>query len=138
MNTLNEVDWDSIPAPEDDGRAAHLTGTTIPPVSLAATNGSWVDLSGLDGLAVIYVYPMTGRPGTALPDGWDAIPGARGCTPQSCAFRDHFAELRNLSVRHLFGLSVQDTTLGTTIGNPKRFGTKRTPLVCFGHVGPNG
>jgi peroxiredoxin len=68
-----------------------------------------VDLSVIPGLVVVYAYPRTGRPGVENPDGWDLIPGARGCTPQSCAFRDHFRELRALGVEHLFGLSNQDT-----------------------------
>jgi peroxiredoxin len=81
----------------------------VPSVGLTATDGSVVDLASLDGCVVVYAYPRTGRPGEPNPEGWDAIPGARGCTPQSCAFRDHFAELRSLGVDHLFGLSTQDT-----------------------------
>jgi peroxiredoxin len=100
-----------LPVPEDDGAARHLSGMQIPSVPLASTNGVRIDLSQLAGRTVVYVYPRTGRPGVALPDGWDAIPGARGCTPQSCSFRDHFAELRGLGVAHLFGLSTQDTGL---------------------------
>ncbi len=68
-----------------------------------------IDLSTLQGTTVIYAYPMTGQPGISLPEGWDMLPGARGCTPQSCSFRDHFAELKGLGVTHLFGLSVQTT-----------------------------
>ncbi|MEM7427222.1 MAG: peroxiredoxin [Pseudomonadota bacterium] len=109
MANLTEVDWSNIPAPEDDGGAAHLTGMQMPPVPLPGTDGSLVDLSALGGLSVVYAYPMTGRPDVPLPDGWDMLPGARGCTPQSCAFRDHYAELSNLGVDHLFGLSVQST-----------------------------
>ncbi len=99
----------NLPAPEDDGSARHLTGLKLPALALAATDGSQVDLSKLAGRTVVYIYPRTGVPGQALPDGWDAIPGARGCTPQSCSFRDHFAELKRLGVAHLFGLSTQDT-----------------------------
>jgi peroxiredoxin len=109
MQNLTQVDWSQIPAPSDDGLADHLPGMALPSVQLTGTDGSKVDLSKLDRRTVIYIYPMTGRPDTPLPDGRDAIPGARGCTPQSCAFRDHFAELRGLGVEHLFGLSVQDT-----------------------------
>ncbi|QMU57084.1 MAG: redoxin family protein [Boseongicola sp.] len=105
--SLTDVDWSQIPAPEDDGLADHLLGMALPAVALEATDGASVDLSALEGRSVVYVYPMTGRPDVALPDGWDGIPGARGCTPQSCAFRDHFDELKGLGVRHLFGLSVQ-------------------------------
>ena len=98
-----------IPAPEDDGGADHLTGMALPDLALPATNGRSVSLAALRGRTVVYVYPRTGVPGQALPDGWDAIPGARGCTPQSCGFRDHFADLQRLGVAHLFGLSTQDT-----------------------------
>jgi peroxiredoxin len=98
-----------LPVPQDDGAARHLSGLKLPSIALAATNGASVDLSLLRGRTVVYIYPRTGVPGQPLPDGWDAIPGARGCTPQSCSFRDHFAELKRLGVAHLFGLSSQDT-----------------------------
>jgi peroxiredoxin len=98
-----------LPAPQDDGAAKHLAGMRLPPLALAATDGSKVDLSQLKGRTVVYAYPRTGVPGKPLPDGWDMIPGARGCTPQSCDFRDHFAELRKVGVDHLFGLSTQDS-----------------------------
>jgi peroxiredoxin len=98
-----------IPAPQDDGAARHLTGRKLPSVRLVATDGFTVDLSTLAGRTVVYVYPRTGVPGQSPPDGWDDIPGARGCTPQSCSFRDHFAELKRLGVAQLFGLSTQDT-----------------------------
>ncbi len=105
--SLTEVDWSLIPAPSDDGKADHLEGMTLPEVSLPSTDGGKVNVGTLDGLAVIYVYPMTGRPDRDLPDGWNDIPGARGCTPQSCAFRDHFKELQGFGVKHLFGVSTQ-------------------------------
>ncbi len=108
--SLTEVDWSLIPAPSDDGKADHLEGENLPDLSLPSTAGGTVNIGQLDGLAVIYVYPMTGRPDRDLPDGWDQIPGARGCTPQSCAFRDHYAQLREYGVKHLFGLSTQDQT----------------------------
>jgi peroxiredoxin len=98
-----------LPVPHDDGGARHLTGTRMPDLPLAATDGSSVNLSRLPGRTVVYVYPRTGRPGVLLPAGWDAIPGARGCTPQSCGFRDHFQELRTLGVARLYGLSTQDS-----------------------------
>ena len=101
-------DWSTIPAPADDGAADHLRGARVPPVGLEATDGGRIDLSSLGGRTVVYAYPRTGRPDTANPEGWDAIPGARGCSPQSCAFRDHYAGLRALGVSHLFGLSTQD------------------------------
>jgi peroxiredoxin len=100
---------DDLPIPQDDGATRHLTGKRLPDLALAATDGGRVNLAGLAGRTVVYIYPRTGRPGQALPPGWDGIPGARGCTPQSCAFRDHFAELKGLGVAHLFGLSTQDT-----------------------------
>jgi peroxiredoxin len=98
-----------LPVPEDDGAVRHLVGTRLPTIPLAATDGTKVDLAKLAGRTVVYIYPRTGRPGVAPPEGWDAIPGARGCTPQSCSFRDHFGELKSLGVAHLFGLSTQDT-----------------------------
>lgn len=90
-----------------------LHGTCLerefPSVILPATDGTTVDLSSLRGRVAVYAYPRTGKPGFPNPEGWDLIPGARGCTPQSCAFRDHFAELKAAGVDHLFGLSTQDT-----------------------------
>lgn len=111
MTTLHDptVLPDDLPRPIDDGGAAHLEGTVLPDISLPTTDGREVTLSRLPGRTVVYAYPRTGQPGRALPDNWDAIPGARGCTPQSCAFRDHFAELSALGVEQLFGLSTQDT-----------------------------
>jgi len=99
----------NIPVPEDDGATRHLTGIKLPDLALPATSGGPVNLSKLKGRTVLYIYPRTGVPGQALPTGWDAIPGARGCTPQSCSFRDHFGELKRLGVAQLFGLSAQDT-----------------------------
>ncbi|HUI14122.1 MAG TPA: peroxiredoxin [Xanthobacteraceae bacterium] len=98
-----------IPAPQDDGGARHLTGMKWPDIALAATSGPAVNLSKLKGRAVLYVYPRTGVPGVDAPPGWDDIPGARGCTPQSCGFRDHFAALKALGVARVFGLSTQAT-----------------------------
>src|SRR5579872_5104418 len=108
-NNFMDVDWSKLPQPADDGGADHLPGMLLPSIPLQATSGATIDLSTLQGRTVVYIYPRTGQPGIPLPDGWDAIPGARGCTPQSCSFRDHFAELKNLGVNHLFGLSTQDT-----------------------------
>jgi peroxiredoxin len=98
-----------IPAPKDDGAALHLTGVKLPDLPLPATRGGAFNLSIIGGRTVLYIYPRTGVPGVELPPGWDDIPGARGCTPQSCGFRDHFAELKQLGVAHVFGLSTQDT-----------------------------
>ena len=98
-----------IPVPQDDGAARHLAGMRLPDLALPATDGASVNLSKLAGRTVVYVYPRTGVPGIDAPPGWDDIPGARGCTPQSCGFRDHAGELKTLGVRQLFGLSTQDT-----------------------------
>ncbi len=98
---------DDLPIPLDDGGSDHLRGLTLPAITLAATDGSGVDLGALDGLNVLYFYPRTGRPDEPLPEGWDMVPGARGCTPQSCAFRDHFAELQALGVKRVYGVSTQ-------------------------------
>lgn len=97
---------DDLPVPEDDGAADHLRGAAVPPVALEATAGGSVDLAAVDGTLVAYVYPRTGVPGRPLPAGWDRIPGARGCTPQSCAFRDSAHELAALGAT-VFGLSAQ-------------------------------
>ncbi len=99
----------NIPAPQDDGAARHLAGMKLPDIALPATAGAAVNLAKLKGRTVVYIYPRTGVPGQDLPTGWDAIPGARGCTPQSCGFRDHFGELQRLSVAQLYGLSTQGT-----------------------------
>ena len=97
-----------LPVPVDDGAANHLVGMTLPNLSLLATNGKQMDVGSLKDFLVIYCYPMTGQPNVALPDGWDQIPGARGCTPQSCSFRDHYQELKALKAE-VVGLSVQTT-----------------------------
>jgi peroxiredoxin len=104
---LQELPKD-LPEPNDDGASDHLPGTRVPPVSLMSTAGEPVDLSALPERTVVYCYPLTGRPDSETPQGWDEIPGARGCTPQSCAFRDHHEELRALGAR-VFGLSTQST-----------------------------
>lgn len=106
--SLEEVDWNVLPQPEDDGAANHLTGTALPVITLSGTAGKSITLASLRGRSVIYMYPMTGRPDTPLPNGWNMIPGARGCTPQSCAFCDHMKELKSLGVDNLFGVSTQD------------------------------
>ena len=98
-----------LPAPQDDGACGHLVGMRVPSVSLLSTEGESVDLSGLAGHTVVYCYPRTGRPDEDPLPGWDAIPGARGCTPQSCGFRDHYSELIALGVQNVFGLSTQGT-----------------------------
>jgi len=98
-----------LPVPQDDGACDHLTGMTLPPIGLPSTRGRVVDLSRLAGTVVVYVYPRTGRPDQEAPTGWNAIPGARGCTPQSCAFRDHYEELQRAGADHVFGLSTQDS-----------------------------
>jgi peroxiredoxin len=99
----------NIPVPQDDGAARHLGGMKLPDIALPATSGPAVNLSMLNGRSLVYVYPRTGVPGVQNPEGWDQIPGARGCTPQSCSFRDHYGELKQFSVMHIFGLSTQDT-----------------------------
>ncbi len=109
MNQRNllEVDWSKIPAPTDDGAAAHLVGMTIPPISLVATDDT-----------VVFAYPRTGEPGKiALVDDWDMIPGARGCTPQTGAFRDLFAELKAAGAKNVFGLSTQSNAYQTEMAS---------------------
>jgi peroxiredoxin len=105
--------WQSLPAdlpvPVDDGGAAHLPGAPLPDIALPATSGEVVSLATLKGRTIVFAYPRTGEPDKPNPDGWDAIPGARGCTPQACSFRDLHAELTGLGVDNVFGLSTQDT-----------------------------
>lgn len=101
---------DDLPEPVDDGAADHLPGTTVPSIELPATDGSTVDLAARPGRTVVYCYPKTGRPDRdVIPDGWDAIPGARGCTPESCAFRDHHRELLDGGATAVYGCSLQST-----------------------------
>jgi peroxiredoxin len=100
-----------LPVPAADGAADHLPGLALPPIALASTTGGTVSLDDLGRdrpRTVLYVYPMTGRPGADLPDGWDSIPGARGCTPEACAFRDHHADLAAAGA-DVYGLSTQSS-----------------------------
>src|SRR5437762_6354334 len=114
QSNLLEVDWSKIPAPTDDGAAAHLAGMMIPPVTLHATDDNSVMLSALAGRTVVFAYPGTGEPGKiSLVDDWDMIPGARGCTPQTCSFRDLFADLKAAGAGHVFGLSTQSNVYQT-------------------------
>jgi len=107
MTNVYELPKD-LPVPQDDGAASHLIGQQLPSIALTATDGSVIDIGTRVNTVVIYCYPMTGQPNVPLPDGWDQIPGARGCTPQSCSFRDHYQEIRTLGA-DVIGLSVQDT-----------------------------
>lgn len=107
MEKLTELPKD-LPVPVDDGACNHLLGRSLPLIALFSTQGRWVNLSAIAGCVVVYCYPMTGQPNIPLPNGWDEIPGARGCTPQSCAFRDHHQELGELGTQ-VFGLSTQST-----------------------------
>jgi peroxiredoxin len=107
---LLEVDWSKIPAPTDDGAARHLEGMTVPDVPLTATDGTQVSLAKVPGRVVVFAYPRTGVPGQSSPvAGWDMIPGARGCTPQTCAFRDLHKVMIAAGAARVFGLSTQDT-----------------------------
>ena len=109
QKNLSDVDWSKIPEPKLDFNLEHLNQLIIPDLKLNSTDDTTVSLSNLKGITVIYVYPMTGVPGKELPEGWDEIPGARGCTPQSCSFRDNFSKLKKLGVNNIFGLSTQST-----------------------------
>ncbi len=107
---LHQVDWSQIPAPSDDGGARHLPGMAVADVVLPATDGTLLSLARLTGRTVLFAYPRTGTPGQiSFVDDWDMIPGARGCTPQSCAFRDLHAELIAAGATRVLGLSTQDT-----------------------------
>ena len=110
-DTVNDYSMlpEGLPVPADDGAADHLPGTTVPSLHLRSTDGQTTDLGNLGSeRAVLYFYPLTGRPGVDLPDGWDAIPGARGCTTEACDFRDHHDELRAAGVATVFGVSNQE------------------------------
>lgn len=97
-----------LPIPPDDGAARHLPGRLLPPLTLSSTDGTSVRIDDLGpGRTILYLYPMTGRPGAALPPGWDQIPGARGCTPETCGFRDHHAELLAVGASAVYGVSSQ-------------------------------
>ena len=109
MRDMLSVDWSRIPPPQDDGAARHLQGLHLPGLRLPSTSGEGVDLSTLPGITVLYVYPRMGRPDLPLLEGWDMTPGARGCTPQSCGFRDLAEELAAAGAANLFGLSSQDS-----------------------------
>lgn len=106
---FTSVDWSQLPPPEDDGGATHLPGARLPNIPLPAHDGGDVELATLSGRTIVFAYPMTGTPGVALPAGWDDIPGARGCTPQSCAFRDLDADLKRAGADAIFGVSTQTT-----------------------------
>ncbi len=107
MTNVYELPKD-LPVPQDDGAASHLIGQRLPSIALTATDGAVIDIGAIVNTVVIYCYPMTGQPNVPLPDGWDQIPGARGCTPQSCSFRDHYQEIQALGA-DVIGLSVQST-----------------------------
>jgi peroxiredoxin len=107
---LLAVDWSKIPAPDDDGAAKHLSGMALPDIALPATDGTRVSLAKLPGRVVVFAYPRTGVPGQPSPVAdWDMIPGARGCTPQTCAFRDLHKVMIAAGAARVFGLSTQDT-----------------------------
>lgn len=99
-----------LPIPRDDGAADHLPGIAVPDLALPSTAGGTVELASPEpGRTILYIYPLTGRPGEDIPDGWNAIPGARGCTTEACGFRDHHGELLAAGAVRVFGMSSQDT-----------------------------
>jgi len=121
-----------LPAPEDDGAADHLPGSSMPHIVLPSTAGREVALDRLGaGRTVLYIYPMTGQPGVDLPDGWNEIPGARGCTPEACGFRDHYAELRAADTGGVYGLSSQSTAYQAELA--ERLGLPFEVLADTGH-----
>ncbi len=108
-DNLNELP-DNLPIPIDDGACDHLAGAPMPSIPLASTAGGTVDVSKRAGRTVLYIYPRTGDPNKSSVPGWDEIPGARGCTPQTCSFRDHFQEIKDLNA-DVYGLSTQATVV---------------------------
>lgn len=101
---------EGLPEPVDDGGADHLPGLALPTLALPATDGRSVEIGARsrERIVVVFAYPRTGRPGQDPPAGWDALPGARGCTPQACGFRDLFGEFARFDAE-VFGLSTQDS-----------------------------
>jgi peroxiredoxin len=107
-NDLYNIPSD-LPVPVDDGAARHLVGMHVPEITLVSTANRRLNMVDVAReRTVIYCYPRTGKPGAAIPKGWDEIPGARGCTPETCSFRDHYKQLRELKTQ-VFGLSTQTT-----------------------------
>lgn len=110
---MTSASWQSLPSdlpkPEDDGACDDLKGTDFPSITLPSTAGNFIDASSLSGLSILFCYPRTGAPNETVPDKWNEIPGARGCTPQACSFRDASKEFLELGVSHVFGVSTQDT-----------------------------
>ena len=109
MNDPMSIDWSTMPVPQDDGGVKHLKGRPLPAIALPSTDGTTVNLSRKAGRVVIYGYPWKKHPDGALPEGWLSIPGAAGCTPQSCAFRDHAEQIKAAGASEIFGLSTQGT-----------------------------
>ncbi|WP_344528896.1 MerR family DNA-binding transcriptional regulator [Streptomyces albiaxialis] len=121
-----------LPVPEDDGAARHLPGLAVPRAELASTAGGTVRTDALGpGRTVLYFFPLIGTPDQDLPEGWNSIPGARGCTPETCGFRDHHAELREAGAERVFGISVQSE--GYLRGIVDRL---RLPFVLLSDPGP--
>lgn len=107
--TDNSVLPEGLPVPQDDGAAAHLPGASMPELRLSLSDGGNVMLSGLGpGRTILYLYPLTGSPVAELPEGWEGIPGARGCTSEACDFRDHLDDLRAAGAQRVYGMSSQD------------------------------
>ncbi len=106
LDTDPYVLTEDLPVPADDGACLHLPGMKVPSISLRSTSGRDVNLAGASRGQVVFFYPETGKPGAQIPKSWNDIPGARGCTPQSCAFRDHYREFKELGFE-VFGVSAQ-------------------------------
>jgi len=102
----------SLPIPTDDGGCKHITSSlpyALSSISLPTTSNDKIDLSSLSSLTILFCYPRTGAPGETIPDEWNSIPGARGCTPQACSFRDLYSDLQKLGVAAVYGVSTQDS-----------------------------
>lgn len=110
---MQDVNWDALPEPEDDGAADHLRGAMLADVPLPSTDGADVSLAMQTGRVVVFCYPMTGEPDRDPPQGWSEVPGARGCTPQACAYRDLQETLAAVGVARVFGVSTQSTSAQT-------------------------
>ena len=109
QTSLHDVDWTTLPTPQDDGLCDHLTGMQMPDCEIPSTDNQSVNLATVPGLSVLFFYPMTARPGVALPADWDSIPGARGCTPEACAFNNLVSALAAAGTHQIYGISTQST-----------------------------
>lgn len=110
QNNSTHLDWSSLPRPQEDGAADHIAGQIMPAVELRASNSTKINLADDLGTIAVFAYPRTARPDQGMPADWDMIPGARGCTPQACSYRDLSVQMKLAGIDHIFGLSAQNSS----------------------------